>query len=371
MKEGVLSDVEIRELINSGAIISKVPIDDKNQVQPSSMDLRCGLGKNVWRMDGSTIPNTNMEDYLKLKSRYSFSLEGKKGVLDRGLVYIIRLAESFDLPEGISARANPKSTTGRWDIHARLLTEKGDEFDNVRSGYKGKLYLEVISQSFDLEVPSLYTFVQARFIRGSRDRLRLNQGMLKYLARSETLLVDFNGNPIPSEKFIRDGVVGLTLNLRVDNPGYVVRHDAPLVDLSALNDSLDGFEYFNKVNLTRYGCLSLESNSFYLLTTNEGIVVPSDHCAEMEDSSAAKGEFRVHYAGFFDPGFGNVRKKGKIMGAQATLEVRNTSPNRIILNDGQNIADLRYNFMASNPSRDYSGNYQGQRGVRGPKQIHF
>ena len=70
------------------------------------------------------------------------------------------------------------------------------------------------------------------------------------------------------------------------------------------------------------------------------------------------GEYRVHYAGFFDPGFGN-----KVNGTHAVLEVK-TYEIPFAIEDGQNIARLVFEKLAEVPGKLYgntiNSNHQNQ-----------
>tara|TARA_Y100000310_G_C20602292_1_gene773690 strand:+ start:150 stop:1250 length:1101 start_codon:yes stop_codon:yes gene_type:complete len=360
MREGVLPDCEIKDLIDKKAITSNEPISEK-QIQPSSIDLRCSSKlNNAWRMPYSSIPTGNLKEFLEKTAHYCFSLES--GFIDEGDVYVIELEEFFDLPEGISAKSNPKSTTGRLDIHTRLLTDEGMEFDNIRAGYKGGLFLEVISRSFGLRVPPGHSFNQVRFFRGGRDAERLDSRNLEYLAEQKSLLVNIDGTPINQERSIMDdGTLSLTLSLDPNDPGYVARSDVPSVfDLSVGKGTVPFSRFFHKVSPDAEG-LVIVPGLLYLLGTKEIISIPENHCAEMVDVATGRGEFRAHYAGFFDPGFN----------ARGVMEVRNISGENILLRPGQPISSLWFYRLTQNPSKiygkDVGSSYQGQTGIRGAK----
>tara|TARA_Y100000310_G_scaffold340081_1_gene434706 strand:+ start:2135 stop:3220 length:1086 start_codon:yes stop_codon:yes gene_type:complete len=355
MKGNVYPDKSISGFIEKGVITSDTEIC-KDQIQPSSLDLRSGFGKKIWHMPYSSIPQGDLIRFLDAESTHNFQLTEKRFLHKRG-VYIVELEEGLALPEGVSARSNPKSTTGRLDIHTRLLTEEGQVFDNVRESYKGKLFLEVVSNSFDLFLPPGFSFNQIRFFHGFPQSL--NQGMLEYLARSEDLLVNSKGRAIPFEEFIQNGAVSLKLDLDPKDPGYIVREDAPPLDLSSNKNSLPFSQYFQKVNLIPNKGLVIGSDLFYLLKSGDGIQIPRDHCAEMLDISTDLGEFRAHYAGFFDPMFR----------ATAVMEVRNSGP-PFLLKNGQIISSLNFFALTEPPLKSYGksrSSYQGQRGVKPAK----
>lgn len=333
----VYTDTDISRFIKEGVILSRQRIR-KEQVQPSSVDLRCSYGKRVWHMPYSFLPRENLSKFLNSNATHSFEMDRKR-FFHKRTIYVIEQEESLNLPEDVLARSNPKSTTGRLDIHARLMTENGQTFDNVRRGYKGKLYLEMISNSFDLYIPPGFSFAQMRFLK---DGVPLEQGVLEYLTRAENLLTTPAGKPISSERFIHDGAVYLTLDLDPKDPGYIARNDAPALDLSSEKNSIPLSKYFQRVNLIEEG-LVIAPESFYLLKSGEVVRIPSDHCAEMVDIETSLGEFRAHYAGFFDPKFTSI----------AIEEVRNTSKSALLFRDKQSITSLKFFKLIGKPFTTY------------------
>lgn len=359
MSGTVYTDIDIQNFIDQKIISCNEKINQNSQIQPSSFDLRCGFGKKVWHIPYSSIPRGDMMEFLESKSTHSFILNEKR-FFHKNSVYVFELEESLNLPKNICAKANPKSTTGRLDIHSRLLTENGQYYDKVKEGYNGKLFLELISHSFDLFVTPGHSFNQIRFFENPE---KLNQQALEYLARSEDILYNFskksknfqkiNLEAIDPKNFIFDGLVYLTLELNKEDPGYMARGDAPPIDLSLKNKSHPFSKYFLKVNLNDEG-LALMPNSFYLLKTNEVISIPLDHCAEMVDISTELGEYRAHYAGFFDPGFKSI----------GIVEVRNTGRAPALFRDKMKLTSLEFYNLIEKPSKTYGNqigsNYQGQ-----------
>lgn len=350
MKLGVFSDQDIIDLINNSNIISNTKIDD-SQVQPSSLDLT--IGKKIYHMPFSSIPDRDIGEYLKSKSNYEVDLT-KNRFLHKGNIYVAELNESLNLPDNICARSNPKSSIGRIDVHVRLITENGNYFDEIPPGYKGKLYLEIYPNSFDLIVPANTSFNQIRlFDVGARE---LDLGTLNYLAKYETILTRDNIK-IDPEQYVENDSVYVTIDLSEEVPGYVSRQDAPPIDLSKRDLPLS--KYFNKINLYENGII-IQKDSFYLFKTKEKIYTPVTHCAEMSDISTKSGEFRAHYAGFFDPGFG----------AETVLEVRNSGAPHYI-KDGQRIAGIKFFELRSKPNKTYGSqigsSYQNQTGVKPAK----
>lgn len=348
----VLVDSEIKDLIREGNITTnskRINTRRKGgQVQPSSLDLRTGFGKNVWHVPYSSIPPGNVLDFLDSESTHSFELSEKR-FLHKKSVYVFELEEGLYIPEHMSGRSNPKSTSGRLDVHGRLITENGKGFDDIAEGYNGRLFLELVSNSLDLFVPPGFLFNQVRFFDGVGSRL--DQGMLEYLARSEPLLLDGNGKPLDSKEFVREGSVYLTLDL--EKPVYRLKDDAPSVDLSLGKESHPASEYFELVKPGKEG-LRIFPDSFYLMTSREVVRMPEDHCAEMADILTSLGEFRAHYAGFFDPCFNDF----------ATMEVRNTGTTSFLLRHGKPITSLHFYRLNKSPSVTY-GEEKGSSYVAG------
>lgn len=357
MKTGVYSDRDIKKMIESGHLESTVEINqnEKGQIQPSSFDLT--IGEHLFCMPYSTIPHTDMDTYLSSRNDYIVDLN-KNTFLHPDTIYVAELNESLNLPERVAARANPKSSIGRIDTHVRLLTNQGKSFDEVREGYFGKLYLEICSNTFKLSVPPKTSFNQIRFF--DSDVKPLNQEMLEYLVRGNDLLLDENGTSLNIENFLDNDSLFSTINLKGSIPGYVARKDAPKLDLSKRDLPLS--QYFDKVGLVDEGVI-INKDSFYLFGGSEVTKIPTDHCAEMRDIDTKSGEFRAHYAGFFDPNFT----------ANPVLEVRNSGP-PFLLRHGQRITSFIYFKLKSNPEEVYGeakdSNYQGQTGVKPAKYFN-
>jgi dCTP deaminase len=254
-------------------------------------------------------------------------------VLERGCVYIAELQERLRLPAGISARANPKSSTGRVDVFVRLLTDRGDTFDDVREGYDGPVYLEIAPQTFSVLARSGTRLNQLRLKAGQPERLR-------------------------------------TLSVGVDLTGEVAgfrgRRHAGVVDLDK-EDGHDPRDFWEPM-IPRGGQLLLDPGEFYILASKGAVEIPVDEAAEMTPIDPSVGEFRVHYAGFFDPGFGTDEAHGK--GSRGVLEVR-SHETPFILEDGQTVARLVYEPLTARPDRLYGegGSHYQRQGLKLSK--HF
>ncbi|HEY1244886.1 MAG TPA: 2'-deoxycytidine 5'-triphosphate deaminase [Hyphomicrobiaceae bacterium] len=331
-----------------------------DQVQPASLDLR--LGSKAYRIKASFLPGRqSVAQQLEKLKQHEFSLDGG-AVLEQGCVYLVRLQERLSLPPSISALANPKSSTGRIDVFTRLITDHGEAFDWVEAGYEGELYAEIFPRTFSVKARTGSRLSQMRFLRraGSQERYWRPEASDADLRKldSRTPLVDGT----VGKATIRNG-----LNVGVDLRGTGRR---PIIGYRALKfaDVLDvdrrGYnkrDFWEPIPAPRDGRLILHPNEFYILASRERIQVPPDYAAEMIPIDPMRGEFRAHYAGFFDPGFGFAEEGGA--GSKAVLEVR-TLEVPFILDDGQIIARLVYEELAERPGKLYgqsiASHYQGQ-----------
>ena len=348
---GILPDHEIAALFDSGALVATRALD-ADQIQPASLDLR--LGAMAWRVRASFLPGPDslVGDKLERLKLHAFDLtEG--AVLETGCVYIVPLMESLDLPAEISASANPKSSTGRLDIFTRVMSDRGEEFDKVPAGYSGPLYLEVSPRTFPILVRAGSRLSQIRFRNGGAT---LNESELHRLHEVETLVASERPN-------ISGGGIALSIDLSGDAQGLVgyrgKRHTG-LIDVDKRN-AHDVLDYWEPIRVRGRKELILDPDEFYILVSREAVHVPPGHAAEMTPFDPLVGEFRVHYAGFFDPGFGHSAAGGT--GSRAVLEVRSHEV-PFILDHGQIVGRLVYERMASRPKAlygaDLKSNYQAQ-----------
>jgi dCTP deaminase len=327
---GILPCQSIDALIAGGAISSATPFD-ADQVQPASLDLR--LAGRAWRVRASFLPRHGaVADRIAEVAMHELDLT-RGAVFERGCVYIAELQERLRLPEGISARANPKSSTGRVDVFVRLLTDRGDTFDDVREGYDGPIYLEIAPQTFSVLARSGTRLNQLRLKAGQPERLRI-----------ESVGVDLTGAVA----------------------GFRGRRHAGVIDLD-LEDGHDPSDFWEPM-IPRKGQLLLDPGEFYILASKCAVEIPVDEAAEMTPIDPSVGEFRVHYAGFFDPGFGTDEAHGK--GSKGVLEVR-SHETPFILEDGQTVARLVYEPLTARPDRLYGegGSHYQRQGLKLSK--HF
>jgi dCTP deaminase len=324
--KGVLPDHALSALFASGAITSETPLDS-DQIQPASLDLR--LSNIAYRLRASFLPGTQrtVQDVLKEPGielhRINISDEG--AVLETGCVYLVPLQESLALVAGISGRANPKSSTGRIDVFTRVVTNFGKAFDAISEGYNGPLWLEISPRTFPILVRPGDRLAQ----------LRLNQGRA-----SETDEI----------------TVSIDLASAENAPvGWRAKRHGGVIDLRRIG--AHDVHLFWEPLFARGGRLVLDPEEFYILASRETVTVPANQAAEMAPIAPELGEFRAHYAGFFDPGFGT--NDG---GSRAVLEVRSRDV-PFILEHGQPVAKLVYEPMTAVPETLYGGtrsNYQGQ-----------
>lgn len=350
-RTGVLPADQIESLIESGAIRAA----DGRRLQPASLDLT--FGKRAWRVRASFLPSRTRTVAERLEhglAMQAFDLSDS-AVFERGCVYLVELAERLALPSDIAGLANPKSSTGRIDVFVRLVTDYGAAFDAIPAGYEGPLYAEVSPRSFSILAREGSTLNQMRLKRG---RCGLDDAALLELHAASPLVSGGAANI--------DGGLGLSVSLRAsgaDLPviGWRARRHAGLIDVDAPG-LLDANDYFEPIGPQKSGFIILDPDEFYILASKEALVIPPDYAAEMTPISPGLGEFRVHYAGFFDPGFG-WSDPGGINGSRAVLEVRSHDA-PFVLEDGQLVARLVYERMASRPAQLYGANiksnYQGQ-----------
>ena len=348
---GILPDQDIAALFESGALKTPRALD-KDQVQPASLDLR--LGEKAWRVRASFLPGPNHSVADKLDRLKLHEIDLTAGaVLETGCVYIVPLLETLALPSDISASANPKSSTGRLDIFTRVMTDHGAEFDKIAAGYHGPLYLEVSPRTFPIVARTGSRLSQIRFRTG---HAVLSETELHDLHDAETLVATDPPN-------ISWGGIALSIDLAGDENGlvgYRGKHHTGLVDVDK-RAAHDVFDFWEPLYNRGAGELVLDPDEFYILVSQEAVHVPPLYAAEMTPFDPLVGEFRVHYAGFFDPGFGHSAAGGK--GSRAVLEVRSHEV-PFILDHGQTVGRLVYEHMLKRPKAlygtDLGSNYQAQ-----------
>ena len=365
---GVLSSQEILELINKNVITSENGIE-KDLIQPASIDLRLGI--KAWRVPASFLPGKGNKVSSRLKdlAMHEFSLiDG--AVLECGCVYIVKLLENVSLTDNLTGIANPKSSTGRLDVFTRLIVDGAMEFEEVPAGYQGPLYAEISPRTFSVLVRTGSRLNQLRLRRGQSftsdkemEILQEHVGLVRNQDNINLLDKIKNGVPLSVDLIGENGLIGYkarkhSMLIDIDKPNHYKRE--LFWEKITVEDLLyQGGDYKNKNN---QGSLILSPDAFYILASKEYVSVPSKYAAEMRAYDTKVGEFRAHYAGFFDPGFGLTE-----LGAsktKAVLEVRSHDVPFLIEQD-QTVCRLVYEPMANVPSILYgeagsSNNYQAQ-----------
>jgi dCTP deaminase len=343
--DGVLPRQDLQRLIAEGAITSARTIDQAH-IQPASLDLT--LGAVAHRLRCSFLPGdepvaTKLRDY----EMGAVDLQGG-AVLEQNRPYLIPLNETLALPPELRGRANPRSSTGRVDVFTRLLTDYGNHFDEVAKGYQGRLYLEVVPRSFTIKVTEGLRLNQLRLMT---DKAQLSDRELIELSRAEPLV--FPGSASDPNETVRvaDGLF-LSVDLSGGGrrfAGYKAKKSSALLDLTTTGHQVA--DYWERVT-PKDGRLILDQEEFYLLVSKERVRIPPDYAAEMAAYDPTSGELRTHYAGFFDPGFGDVSAANEAPGTPAVLEVR-AHDVPFALEHGQRLCKLTFERMTARPDLVY------------------
>ncbi|MEC8295624.1 MAG: 2'-deoxycytidine 5'-triphosphate deaminase [Pseudomonadota bacterium] len=345
---GVLPSQALETMITAGEITAS-PAIIPEQIQPASLDLR--LGTRAWRVRASFLAGNGRSVMDRLEEFEMHQIDLTDGaVLEKGCVYVVPLMEGLNLPAGVQAVANAKSSTGRLDLLTRTITDGGEEFDRIQPGYHGPLYAEICPRSFSVLVRPGMRLNQIRF--------RAGQAVLS----DEALAALHGETPLVDGEAVIDEGLGFSVDLRPSDGtlvGYRAKPHTGVIDLDRIGE-YDPAEYWEEVRSDN-GQIILDPGAFYILVSREAVHIPPAYAAEMAPYLAMVGEFRVHYAGFFDPGFGNADAGGA--GSRGVLEVRcHEAP--FVLEHGQVVGRLVYEQMAEVPEQLYgagiASNYQGQ-----------
>lgn len=347
---GIVPSQGIRTMIAAGALKLSEPIAE-TQLQPASLDLR--LGPVAYRVRASFLPGRDTRVQSKLDELHMHTISLSQGaVLETGCVYIVPLLESLALPAGVAAAANPKSSTGRLDVFTRVIADGVNAFDQVPAGYHGPLFAEICPQTFPIVVRKGSRLSQIRFRIGPAAD---TDAALAELHKSQKL--------ISTDDADIAGGIALSVDLKGDKDGltgYRARRHTGVVDVDKPG-SCAVEDYWDPIYIKGGHHLILDPDQFYILASKEAVHVPPTHAAEMMPFNPLVGEFRVHYAGFIDPGFGHAAAGGH--GSRVVLEVRSHKV-PFILEDSQIIGRLIYERMTETPDiiygRDLKSNYQGQ-----------
>ena len=348
MKTGVMASQQIRKMMAQGQLCAE-PAIVPGQVQPASLDLR--LGSVAYRVRASFLAGKGNKVSTRIEDFQMHKMNLKNGaVLEKGCVYVVPLLESLDLPKGMTGAASAKSSIGRLDLLTRVITDDGVEFDRVPDGYTGPLYAEICPRSFSVVARQGQMLNQIIFRVG---KTVIEDDDLRELHKITPIV---SGDPVISEG------LGFSVDLKPahgDLVGYRAKPHTGVIDLDNL-DHYDPAEFWEEVR-TSEGRIILDPGAFYILVSREAIIIPPDCAAEMAPYLAMVGEFRVHYAGFFDPGFGDAAAGGQ--GSRGVLEVRcHEAP--FVLEHAQVVGRLVYEHMSERPDQLYGveikSNYQGQ-----------
>lgn len=358
-KEGVVPSQGLEEMIERGIILSEFAVED-GQIQPSSLDLR--LGKVAYRVRAGFLPvASTVENRVESLEMHRVDLtEG--GVLERGAVYIIPLQESLNLPDDFSGVASPKSSTGRLDIFTRLLTDFSSSFDTVIAGYKGNLYLEVSPMTFSIIARAGDRLTQLRLKKGETF---FKDSEIVDLNNAQPLV--FNDDLKAETPIIKNGV-WLSVDLEGKDGsnivGYRARRHAPMIDLRKISH-YNVEDFWEPIYKPKSGCVVLNPEDFYIMASRERLYVPKEYSSEMMAYETSAGELRVHYAGFFDPGFGSSMD-GNHTGMTGVLEIR-VHDVPFVIEHGQKICRMVYERLSEVPHKIYSQNIGSNYAVQGLK----
>ena len=349
--KGILPDRMIAALARAGAILPAYEFAP-DQIQPASLDLR--LGDVAYRVRASFLPgpHATVAERIEALKLHEIAL-GDGAVLETGCVYIVPLLESLALPPDLAAAANPKSSTGRLDVFTRVIADRARSFDQVAAGYHGPLYAEISPKTFPVLVRE-----------GSRlSQLRLRRGHAA-LTATELAALHARERLVDSDDADFEGGIAVSVDLAAATAnalvGYRAKRHTGVIDV----ERRAGYavaDFWEPMPARKDGTLILDPNEFYILASKEAVQVPPDYAAEMVPFDPLVGEFRVHYAGFFDPGFGYAGAGGQ--GSRAVLEVRSREV-PFILEHGQIVGRLVYEKMLARPDTLYGegigSNYQAQ-----------
>jgi dCTP deaminase len=356
---GVLPAQRLREAIASEWIVAGERRILPESIQPASIDLR--LGERAWVLRCSFLPDSDSTVEQKVEDLAFEEIDLRDGAtLERDRPYLVPLIEELRLPEGVRAKTNPKSSTGRLDVFTRVLTDRSHRFDEIADGYHGGLYLEVVPRTFAIRVKTGLALNQVRLSDGDG---RLNDHQLVELHEQAPLLFRDGERLSESSLSLGDGLfLSLDASGGPDSTvGYRAKKNSLPIDLTKVR-ALRWQDYWEPVHPEAKQRIVLEPEVFYLLLSSEGVSIPPSYAAEMLAYDPTAGELRTHYAGFFDPGFGYSRA-GEAGGSRAALEVRARDVS-FMVEHGQPVCKLAFERMAEDPDvlygADVGSNYQGQ-----------
>jgi dCTP deaminase len=361
MKKGALPSQELRRLIEAGVLQN---VQAKN-ISIASLDL--SISEECYRVDGVFLPKTG-ETIQELIQRTNGTKHSLSEPLERGVVYVIKMNESVHLPNDLYGYCNPKSSTGRHDLHVRILIDGIARYDTVPNGTRGDIWALAVARSYPVLLSQNFAVSQLRLFTHDT---RFTEQDLEKEWNSSPFVLHLDGKPYSYESFKMhdaDGSILLTLDLSQDIVGYECRGANTVLNLQTPNNSNDPKPYFTPLYKEGQSII-LKKDSFYILSTKEALKIPPHIASEMVDMDSRTGEFRTHYAGFFDPGWG-YGAQGVGKGRPITLEVRPFED--VIISHGQPIGKVRFEYMAELPEKHYdeaNSNYLTQSGPKLAKQF--
>jgi len=359
---GALPSQTISALIEQAHIKGALP----ENVSPASLDLT--LSAEIFTIRGLILPKVGeaIRDLLPLMEAQPADIQNP---VTCGQMYLVRLNETLDLPPDVYGYCNPKSSTGRLDMHVRVLADGVPRYDSVTpKGFSGELWLAIAAQSFSIQLHIDTSLTQLRlFTGGSRFseqdlEAALSAGLVwhptedRQLTYSELITND------------QDGAIVLTALVEEGLCGYeCIATPEQILDVAKIGH-YQTKDFFTPVCI-HDGVLRLKRDKFYILSAAERIKIPPTVASEMIPMDERSGDFRSHYAGFLDPGWGwGLAGEGK--GRPFTLEVRPFED--LVVRAGQPIAKITFERMTQAPKMHYdtkASNYLQQSGPKLGKQF--
>lgn len=360
IEKGILGYQHFKRFVKKKIISSKEPVEGW-QFQPNTLDLR--LGSIAYRVKSSFFSiNDKVGDKIKELLMYEMDIE-KGAILEKGSVYIIPLQECLDLPKYIHGKANAKSSIGRLDIFTRLITDSNNEYNLVKNGYFGNLYVEISPLSFNIKIRKNDSLIQLKL--ANSESIRLNREKLKQLYNETPLLFDNEGNSLPFDNATYENGLINRIDLFHENKediiGFKTKKNDTVIDISKKR-CYKTEDFWERIYSNPDRQLILEPGVFYIFASKERVIIPDTVCGEMIPYDSISNEIQLHYGGFFDTGFG-VEENGIIKGAKAVLELKShTMP--ILLEDNQKLYriffDKNINIPAFSYGKSLNSSYQCQ-----------
>ena len=342
---GSLTHLDYLNLFNNKEIES--PFLNDSQIQPASLDLT--LSNECYEIEYSFLcSQTKVRNKLKDLIIKKINLD-KQYLFEINKTYIVKLNENLNLKNNIFGHCNPKSSTGRLDIFCRTIVDYADEYEKIPKNYNGEMFLEITTRSFDIKISKGDKLNQMRLRKKTNNFL--NDKDLKKIHKKTSLI-------FTNKKNIIENGLRVSVDLSNDNKicTYVARNSLSNINFSKIN-FYEIKKFWEPLKPTN-NSLIIEKNKFYILKSREKIRIPNNLAGEMIPYDTGIGDFRAHYAGFFDPGFGDPD------GSYAVLEVK-TNELPFIIEDGQTIARIKYEKLNKNTSVVYgssiNSNYQNQK----------